>query len=135
MTILNAYLAFRDNAREGMEFYQSVLGGDLQVMTFSDIPGMGHDPSENDKVMHAMLTAPGGLVLMGADTPNSMEYRTPQGVAMSISGEDEAELQRYWDALSADGTVTMPYDTPPWGGKFGMLIDKFGFAWYVSLNA
>ncbi|WP_197061108.1 VOC family protein [Microbacterium mangrovi] len=135
MTILNPYLAFRDNAREAMEFYKSVLGGDLQVMSFSDIPGMAENPSDNDKVMHAQLTSPNGLVIMGADTPASMEYRPPQGVAVSISGEDEAELQGYWDALAADGTVTMPYDTPPWGGKFGMVIDKFGFAWYVSLNA
>jgi len=135
MTILNPYLSFRDDAREAMEFYQSVFGGDLQVMTFADVPGMGHDPSENDKVMHSMLTSPGGLVLMASDTPNSMEHRSPQSVSLSISGEDDAELQRYWDALSADGTVTMPYETPPWGGKFGMLIDKFGFAWYLALNA
>lgn len=34
---LNPDLSFRDNARDAMEFYRSVLGGELEVMTF------GHD--------------------------------------------------------------------------------------------
>ena len=29
MTRLNPYISFKNNAREAMEFYQSVLGGDL----------------------------------------------------------------------------------------------------------
>jgi len=135
MTILNPYLSFRSNAREAMEFYQSVFGGELNVSTFGDIPGMTDDPAENALVMHAQLTAPDGLTLMGADTPASMEFHEPAGVSLSISGDDADTLQGYWDALAADGTVTMPYDTPPWGGRFGMLVDKFGFPWMVALNA
>ena len=33
---LNPYLGFRDNAREAMEFYTSVFGGELNVSTFGD---------------------------------------------------------------------------------------------------
>ena len=54
---------------------------------------------------------------------------------MSVSGDDEAALQGFWDKLSDGGTVVMPFDTPPWGGRFGMLTDRFGIDWMVALNA
>ncbi|WP_345800252.1 VOC family protein [Microbacterium sp. AZCO] len=135
MLSLNPYLSFKDNARDAIEFYQSVFGGDLQISTFGDFVGMVEDPAEKDLVMHSQLTSPDGFVLMASDTPSSMPYREPAGSSVSVSGEDEAKLQGFWDALSEGGTVTMPYETPPWGGRFGMLRDKFGIDWMVALNA
>ncbi|HWI31150.1 MAG TPA: VOC family protein, partial [Microbacterium sp.] len=76
-----------------------------------------------------------GFTLMAADTPSSMPYTKPAGMSVSVSGDDEAELQGFWDGLTADGTVVMPFETPPWGGRFGMLTDKFGIDWMVALNA
>ena len=67
-THLNPYLNFRDNAREAMEFYQSVFGGELTLSTFGEFHA-SDDPAEVDKIMHGQLETPGGLVLMGADTP------------------------------------------------------------------
>lgn len=29
----------------------------------------------------------------------------------------------------------MPYEEPSWGGRFGMLTDRFGIDWMVALNA
>ena len=135
MSILNPYLSFRDNARGAMEFYQSVFGGTLDVSTFGDIPGMAQDPAENDLVMHAQLTTADGFTLMGSDTPERMPYTAPAGISLSISGDDEAKLDGFWSALADGGEVTMPLDTPPWGGKFGMLVDKFGISWMVAVNA
>ena len=135
MASLNPYLSFRDQAREAMTFYQQVFGGDLDISTFGQYEGMVQDPAENDLVMHAQLTTPDGFVLMGADTPSGMEYRAPAGISVSVSGDDESSLQGFWDALSAGGTVVMPFDTPPWGGRFGMLTDRFGIDWMVALNA
>ncbi|MGC5170567.1 VOC family protein [Micromonospora sp. DT81.3] len=134
MTTLNPYISFRNNAREAMEFYQSVFGGELAVDTFGSYD-MGQDPAENDLVMHAQLETPDGLTLMAADTPSSMPYKEPAGVSVSVSGDDEARLQSVWDGLTAGGTVVMPFETPPWGGRFGMLTDKFGVDWMVALNA
>ena len=78
---------------------------------------------------------PDGFVLMGADTPAGVDYATPAGISVSVSGDDEADLQRYWDALVSGGTVVMPFETPPWGGRFGMLTDRFGIDWMIALNA
>jgi PhnB protein len=133
-TVLNPYLGFRDNAREAMSFYQSVFGGDLALSTFGEFHA-SEDPAEADKIMHGMLTTDKGLVLMGADTPNSMEYTSGSSISISLSGEDEAELRGYWDKLSGNGgTVTVPLEPAPWGDTFGMCSDKFGVAWLVNIT-
>ena len=131
-TRLNPYLGFRDNAREAMDFYQSVFGGELTRSTFGEFHA-SEDPSEQDKVMHSMLTTDGGLALMAADTPNSMEYTAGSNYSIALSGEDDAELRGYWDKLSAGGTVTVPLEKAPWGDTFGMCVDKFGVSWMVNI--
>src|SRR3982751_6497948 len=94
---LNPYLNFRDNAREAMEFYKTVFGGELTLSTFADVPDMASE-SERDKIMHGMLVTEAGLTLMGADTPDSMDYQPAAGFGVSLSGDsaDEATLQGYW---------------------------------------
>ena len=65
-TTLNPYLSFRDNAREAMNFYQAVFGGELTLSTFGEFQA-SDDPAESEKIMHGMLTTTQGMVLMGAD--------------------------------------------------------------------
>lgn len=130
---LNPYISFRDNAREAMEFYKTVFGGELRMNTFAEYHA-SEDPAENDKIMHAMLESENGLVLMAADTPNTMDHRPGNNVTMSLSGDNEEELRGYWDMLAEGGTVTMPLDKAPWGDTFGMLRDKFDIAWMVNIS-
>jgi PhnB protein len=129
---LNPYLGFRDNAREAMEFYQSVFGGELTTSTFAELRA-SDDPSEADKIMHAMLETPDGLTLMGADTPNSMDFTPGNTMSVSLSGDDEGALRGYWDKLSESGSVTVPLEKAPWGDSFGMCTDPFGIAWLVNI--
>ncbi|MGF9663779.1 VOC family protein [Arthrobacter crystallopoietes] len=131
-TRLNPYLSFRDNAREAMAFYHSVFGGDLNTSTFGEY-GASDDPGEKDKVMHSMLEAPNGLVLMGADTPSSMDYNPGDNISISLSGEDEAELRGYWDKLAVGANVAEQLAKAPWGDTFGMLTDRFGINWLVNI--
>lgn len=132
-TRLNPYLSFRDTAKQAMEFYQSVFGGELTISTFGEFHA-SDDPAEQDKVMHGQLTTTDGLVLMGSDTPNTMELTSGNSYSVSLSGEDEAELRGYWDKLSAGGAITLPLEKAPWGDWFGMCNDKFGVSWLVNIT-
>ena len=131
-TRLNPYLSFRDNAKEAMEFYHSVCGGTLTTGTFAEFHA-SEDPAEADKIMHSQLETRGGLVLMAADTPNSMELQSGSSISVSLSGEDEAELRRYWEGLIDGGHVVEPLVQAPWGDTFGMVVDRFGTFWMVNI--
>ena len=129
---LNPYLGFRDTAREAMDFYQTVFGGEVTRTTFGEF-NASEDPAEKDKIMHSELTTTSGFSLMASDTPSSMELPTSSSVTVSLSGEDEAELTGYWERLLDGGTATMPLNKAPWGDSFGMLVDKFGTTWMVNI--
>ena len=131
-TKLNPYISFRDNARDAMQYYQSVFGGDLTMSTFAEFQ-MAEDPAEADKIMHSQLDTDNGLTLMGADTPNAMDYDEGSRVTVSLSGDDEAELRGYWDKLVDGGSVTMPLEQAPWGDSFGMATDRYGVNWMVNI--
>ncbi|WP_431074233.1 VOC family protein [Microbacterium phyllosphaerae] len=131
MANLNPYLSFRTEARQAMEFYQSVLGGELDINVFGEFPDMVQNPDQKDLVMHAQLTTDDGLVLMASDTPDGIPFEPPQGFSVSLSGNSQERTQVVWDALADGAAITMPLDTPPWGGTFGMLVDRFGVPWML----
>ena len=134
VTRLNPYITFGGNAREAMEFYRTVFGGELDVNTWAEQPGMpGSSPDMNDKVMHAMLTVSDSVTIMGADMP---DHPGPKGapISVSLSGEDEDQLRGWWDKLSDGAEITAPFEKAPWGDIFGMCVDKFGVNWMVNVS-
>ena len=131
---LNPYLNFRGNAREAMEFYRGVFGGELTVSTFADF-GATVDPGEADLVMHSDLEGDDGIRFMGADTPSHMDSSPGTNFSMSLSGEDEAQLRGFYDQLVDGGNVIQPLEAAPWGDIFGMCADRFGITWLVNIAA
>ena len=129
---LNPYLSFKDGAREAMQFYQSVFGGNLTVSTFKEFHA-SQDPSEDDKVMHSVLESDNGITFMASDTPDRMSYAPGNNYSMSLTGDDEAELRGYFEKLAAGGTVTLPLEQAPWGDTFGMVTDRYGVQWLVNI--
>ncbi|MET0725990.1 MAG: VOC family protein [Leifsonia sp.] len=131
MATLNPYLSFRDNAREALEFYHSVFGGELTLSTYEEFH-VSEDPAEGGKIMHGQLTS-AGMTLMASDTPNSMDLTVGDNVTISLSGEDDAELRGYWEQLADGGSISMPLEVAPWGDAFGQLRDRFGVHWMVNI--
>jgi PhnB protein len=128
---LNPYLTFNGNAREAMEFYHSVFGGQLRINTFGEFGSS--DPAIADKVMHAMLTTDRGYILMASDTAPGMSYNPGNTIACSLSGDPGESLEEAWEKLSDGGTITMPFEKQMWGDLYGMCIDKFGIPWMVDV--
>ena len=129
---LNPYLNFNGNARQALEFYTSVSGGNLNLSTFADF-GQKDAPGA-DKIMHGQLETDAGYTLMAAPAPPGMESPGMHGFGVSQSGDDAEALRRYWDKLSDGGTVTMPMQKQSWGDEFGMCTDKFGVPWLVNIG-
>lgn len=132
--VLNPYIAYNGNAREAIEFYHSVLGGTLTTSTFGEAGQTGHDVNP-DSLMHGMLVSELGLTIMVSDVPEAMGYEKPAGISISLSGDDDAVLRRYYEGLSAGGSILEPLATAPWGDTFGMFADKFGIVWMVNILA
>ena len=106
-TRLTPCIGFRDNAKEAMEFYQSVFGGELTRSTFAEYQ-VSDDPAEQDKTMHAQLETPGGMVLMAADTRAAWSTR-PGCAATGTSSSTAApprcrSRRRHGETASADAS-------------------------------
>ncbi len=128
---LNPYISFNGNAREAMEFYARVLGGNLALSTFGEFGAQ--DSPQADQIMHAMLETSSGFTLMASDTPQGMEHKPGNNIAISLSGDDAAELRGYWEQLSSGGNVLVPLEKQMWGDEFGTCVDQFGIAWMVNI--
>ncbi len=137
MTIsITPYLSFQANAREAMEYYHSVFGGELSMMTFAEGMGDQVDPATPDQIMHSSLYVERGFHLMGSDTPEGMPMGANGTLALSADGSssgDNPPLREYWDKLSADGQILEPLEVAPWGDAFGMLTDRYGITWMFNL--
>lgn len=132
---LNPYLNFSGNAREAMDFYQSVFGGEVTRMVFADIPMPGIAEADMNKIMHSQLNTENGLTLMCSDVPEHMGGQAGPNSSVSLSGpaEDGDTLRGYFEGLADGGTVNEPLTQAPWGDSFGMLVDRFGVPWMVNI--
>ncbi|WP_425955967.1 VOC family protein [Xylanimonas sp. McL0601] len=139
MARLNPYLSFRDNAREALEHYQSVLGGELNISTFGDQPGMpGVSETDASLVMHGQLDTPAGLTLMAADSGSMMPHvPATSGVTVALTGgpDDLDYVRDAYQKLSDGATDTLPFELAPWGDYYGSLTDKFGISWMFDVGA
>jgi PhnB protein len=132
---IQPYLFFGGRCEEAIEFYRKALGAELVMLArFKDAPESQHQMPEcfENKVMHATLRI--GDTLMMASDGRCEGPATFEGFSLSITVSDEAEAERAFAALSEDGgLVTMPLEKTFWSPKFGMLQDKFGVGWMISV--
>ena len=128
---LNPYITFGGNAREAMEYYRDVFGGELTLNTFGEYGN--DDPATADKTMHAQLETERGFTLMASDPAPGSERSGGSDISISLSGDDAGELRGYWDKLSDGGAVSVPLEKQMWGDEFGMCVDRFGITWMVNI--
>lgn len=143
------HLNFRGDAREALEFYQSVFGGHVMINTYADF-GMPAEIPGADRVVFGLVAAPNGFRVMGYDVPGETAPGvvgggstgrennttiTDQALFVSIGSDTLGELQEYWNALADGGSLVEPLAASAWSSGFGMLTDRFGVTWSFSVNA
>lgn len=136
-TVVQAYLYFGGRCEEAMEFYRNAIGAEVEMlMRFEDSPqplppGALAAGFEN-KVMHCSFRIGQTTVMASDGCGPGGKF---EGFSLSISVGSEAEADRVFVALGQGGQVTMPLARTFWSPKFGMLVDKFGVNWMVSVTS
>lgn len=131
---IQPYLFFNGRCDEAIDFYGRALGAKVtQLMRFKESEETmksGAVPADfADKVMHASLKV-GDQEFMVSDGMTK-EKQTFKGVSLTISADNDAEADRFFNALSKDGQVKMPMNKTFFASRFGMLADQFGVEWMV----
>jgi PhnB protein len=150
MTIqTTTHLNFRGDARAALELYRSVFGGRTVLTTYADV-GMPAEAPGADKVVFGLVVADNGFRIMAYDIPGQTEGSiagagstrresgttvTDQALFVSISAGTLEELQGFWDALVVGGVVVEPLAASAWSAGFGMLTDRFGVTWSITVAA
>jgi len=125
------YLFFDGRCEEAIEFYKKAVGASVNMMMrWKDSPDKSMcTPGNENKVMHAQFNV-GDTAVMASDGRNTGNPKF-EGFALSISGKDEAEVDKLFNALADGGNVTMPLSKTFFSPRFGMLADKFGVHWML----
>jgi PhnB protein len=133
-TQLVPYVFFYGRCAEALEFYKGAFGGSYEKMLVKDTPMASEmPPGSGDRVMHASFTAD-EIKFMASDGQDTKPVDPDAGnISMSLSFDDAARGEAVFNALSAGGKVGMPIKEAFWGGRFGMLTDKFSTEWMVAL--
>jgi PhnB protein len=133
-TVVQPYLFFGGRCEEAIEFYRKAVGAEVEMLArFKESPEPNPELPDcfDDKIMHSTIRI-GETSFMASDgmcegNPNF------EGFSLSITVPDEAEAERIFNALAEEGLVTMPLEKTFWSPKFGMLSDRFGVGWMVSV--
>ena len=139
MPRLIAHLHLDGTTRQALEFYKSVLGGELDIKTVGETPWAADMPTptgvkpDPNKVMHATLTTK-DFMLMAADMMDPSSFTKGDNYSLVLQFDSVKEAKAIYEKLSAGGNVTMPLEQAP-VGLFGMLTDKFGVDWMIQSDA
>lgn len=133
-TQLVPYIFFYGRCKEALEFYKGAFGGSYEMMRVADTPMASEmPPGSEDSVMHATFTAD-DMKFMASDGGSVKPVDPDAGnISLALSFDDGARGERIFEALSAGGKVQQPIGPAFWGGRFGMVTDKFGSEWMMTL--
>lgn len=129
------HLNFRGDARAALEFYQSVFGGELAVVSYLDAHNV-QDPSEADQVMWGQVQGGNGIHLMAYDVPVRLPFEPGVNpVFVSVRGDDPEEITSYWKGLADGAEIVADLGPAGWSPLYGMLKDRFGVTWVLDVVA
>ena len=131
---IQPYLFFDGRCEEALEFYRKALSAEAtMLMRFKDNPERetATQPGADNKIMHVSMRI-GDAIVMGSDGRNQGRPNF-QGFALSLTVPNEAEAERRFAALADGGQVQMPLAKTFWSARFGMVADRFGVTWMVTV--
>lgn len=136
MAKVNVYLNFKGTTEEAFKFYQSIFGGNFQmVQRFNEVPGLPQmSQTDGNKLMHIALPITSNLTIHGTDSVNGMGPKLVMGnnVSLMVQTDSKEDADRIFRQLSAGGTNLQPMKDEFWGDYYGQCTDKYGMVWMVD---
>jgi PhnB protein len=134
MTITTTtHLNFRGNAGAALAFYQAAFDGQLTVVTYAQA-GQAERAEEAGHVMWGQVTTDSDFRVMAFDVPASRPWHPGENaVFVAVAGSSAADITGPWDKLMEGGTVLQPLAPAQWSPLYGMLTDRFGITWIISV--
>lgn len=128
---IDFHINFAGQCQEAFEFYQSLLGGEVELLTYAASPAKESVPSDwAKKIVHGSFIF-NGLHIAGADVlPAS--YQKLQGFQLLLQLKSSTYAQRIFEAFAEGGTITMPLQKTFWSEAYGIVTDRFGVPWEVN---
>jgi len=133
--IVQPYLFFGGCCEAAVAFYGQALGAQVQMLMrhkeSPEPPPPGAVPPDwGEKIMHVSFRI-GETVVMASD--GCVTNPGFAGFALSLALPTEAEATRAFAALAEGGQIQMPLTKTFWSPCFGMLTDRFGVGWMVTV--
>ncbi len=132
------FINFEGECKEALDFYAKVFKSEAQgVMLYSEMPP---DPNytvpdaDKGKIMYSSINI-FGCNVMFCDIPSGMPLVKGSNISPTLSTCDRDEITRIFGELSQGGQVDMELQQTFWSGLYGMVTDKYGITWQLSLEA
>lgn len=129
------HVNFCGQAREALDFYQSIFGGQTSLATYQDIHAV-EQPHQAQHIAFGRLDAPNGVTIMAYDVQPSKDYDPGvNAFYITLQGADGNEIQNLWDNLAASADqVLIPLAPAPFAPLYGMLTDRYNITWIVGAD-
>lgn len=131
------YVSFNGNCRSAVEYYHSVIGGKLDIMLYSDMPGSeGVELSENSKnrVMHSAIVFEDGNAIYFSDAWEEAPVQIGNNSTIHLVVDNEKDVYDFIEKLAVGGEITMPADRTFWNSVYGSCVDQFGVCWGIEFE-
>ncbi len=130
MTSMKPFLMFQGGrAEEALRFYvETIPGSRIDALERFGPEG----PGPEGTVLRAYVTIAGQQV-MAHDSFITHGFDFTPSFSFFLECADEAEFDRLFAALSAEGGVLMPPGNYGWSRKFAWVNDRFGVSWQLDL--
>ena len=127
------HLNFRGDARAALEFYHSVFGGQLVIITNADAHS-AETPDESGEVKFGQVVGEQGFQLMAYDVPRSLPYDQGERASfVSVRGDSADEVVELWQKLVVGSTVLEELAPSFFSPAYGMVKDRFGVVWVLDV--
>jgi PhnB protein len=131
---IQPYVWFDGRCEEAVTFYNGAIGAEIQMlMRQGETPdGTGRmPPGAENKILHVTFRVGDSLIM--ASDGQCGGNPTFKGISLALSVADTPAAERAFAALGSGGKVEMPLTKTFFSPSFGIVVDRFGVTWMVSV--